>query len=120
MQHKMEFSIASMKACTGNAISDADYLKWFLQKCDARLSSAAKDIGALVDGGHRFDAQTIADARAQRAQVRFCVRALGEFATWFAAKPEIAKRFADVLDERKNMIEATERNFLTLNGWFET
>lgn len=101
-------------------MSDADYLKWFLQECDARLSSAAKDIGALVNGGQRFDSQTIADARAQRAQVRFCVHALGECATWFAGKPEIAKRFTAVLDERKSMIETTERNFLTLNVWFET
>lgn len=117
MATQLIFSIETMKACNGNAITDGSYLKWFLQECVSRLQTAAKDISDMADGQTPFTADTLAVARARLGEVRLYSEALIECATWFQAKPAIEKQFLDARQATAASATMAEGRFKKLVVW---
>jgi hypothetical protein len=105
------FSIKTMKACTGHSQSDFEYFKYFTAECDRRIRAGAQQLDMLADGAYEFNVNSDPIARAALGEVRRGLHALQSCLEWFKAKPDVARRFEEVLQSVADVSSAAETDF---------
>lgn len=119
MKNLMIFSLQTMKDCNGNAMQDAEYLKYFLDECESRLKAAAKALRDIAQGTTAIGPSCPEEAGAQLAEVRRHAYLLKECEEWFKGKPPVAANFTKLLQELRSTIDRAESDFQLILGWFK-
>lgn len=117
-----KFSIAALKARTGNEEFDGQYLTWFLSECIGRIGEGAASLGDMADGNLGFnlnlDGGILIQAVKSIGDVRFYSYALKTCAEWFKDKPVVAKRFAEAEQHIFKKSWEAEGDYKRLNSWY--
>lgn len=114
----MEFSIDSMRSCSGNARCDLPYAQWFCKKARDDAQAACRRLREMADLARWSD-----NVRAECESLRSLVVAhhvtLEEFAQFFDRKPEMAAPFRAALPEIAELRKAAMKASRTISGWLE-
>lgn len=90
----MQFSLDSLKRCSGNTQHDSAYLAFFVSECVQIANSAITALQQAVPQITAGNLIAAADGHAAVARLRFALRLLDVGADWFSMKPQIASTFS--------------------------